>query len=371
MPRLLLVSPTGILGGAERILHSIASYHVKNGWDVTFYVMSRGRQPGWSELEESDNFKLIVSDAPSEKRSLFSFVFSIVKLSKEKRFDYVVSSHTHINAILSFLRRLGLIEVGFLIGRESTFIFDRFSGIKKIIFYLLYRFFYGEHDLLVCQTDRMKASLETALKFSPAKNVLAIPNPINIERIDSGCSGGSVKGLFPEGSKRIVACGRLVPIKGFDVLIESFAKIRSAGIDASLFIVGDGPEKERLCRLAKSKYVDNYVFLLGYQENPASWLNEADVGVVSSEREGFPNVILEMMAARVKNIVSTPCTDGLNILPDISVSAEFSVDSLFEEMQSVLKCNMDRSSIYRRYVVENRSVASFWSEIVKNVDDNE
>jgi len=292
-----------------------------------------------------------------------------MKITREKKFDYVFSSHTHVNAVLSLLRKMGLIDVGFLIGRESTFIFDRFSGIKKIIFYLLYRFFYGQHDLLICQTERMKSSLVAALKFSPAKNVSVIPNPINIERIDNGISDENDKEVFAGVEKRIVACGRLVPIKGFDVLIESFAKIRSDGINASLFIIGDGPERNRLCQLSKNNFVDNHVFLLGYQENPARWLCGADMGVVSSEREGFPNVILEMMASRVKNIVSTPCTDGLSVLPEVSVSAEFSVSSLSETMKSVLTCDIDRSSNYRRYVVENRSVASFWSEITKKIDN--
>ena len=371
MPKVLLVSPTGILGGAERVLHSVATYLVDRGWDVTFYIMSRGGQPGWDDLVAQENFRLIISSSPSEKKSLPKFLISIIKLSKEEGFDFVFSSHTHINALLSLFKRIGALKVKYLVGRESTFIFERFVGLKRRAFYCLYRFFYGSHDVLICQTLNMKTSLESALGFSPAKKVLVVPNPINIKRIDEGLSSGDVFHAVPDGAKKIICCGRLVPIKGFYLLLEAFSRLRISGFNVFLVIVGDGPEKERLIEAASRLGVENEVFFAGHQLNPAAWFDGADVGVISSEREGFPNVVLEMMAARVKRIVSTPCTDGLSILPEIDIASEYSVAALSLSLAKVLRENTDNSNEYRKYVDNNRSVSAFWAEIERGIGINE
>jgi glycosyltransferase involved in cell wall biosynthesis len=101
---------------------------------------------------------------------------------------------------------------------------------------------------------------------------------------------------------RLLAVGRLVEKKGFDVLVDAATRIDPA---VSLTIVGDGPERERLRASIDRHQLGERVALAGritHEELPAHYA-AADVVVVPSrvdrndDRDGLPNVVLEAMAA--------------------------------------------------------------------------
>lgn len=103
-------------------------------------------------------------------------------------------------------------------------------------------------------------------------------------------------------SLRLLAVGRLVPKKGFDVLLRAAATLAGAW---SLRIVGDGPERDRLERLARDLSIRERVRFSGATTHDAlpSIYGGADIVVVPSvedrtgDRDGLPNVVLEAMAS--------------------------------------------------------------------------
>ncbi|PLT24711.1 glycosyltransferase [Pseudoalteromonas sp. MelDa3] len=362
MRKILFVSPTAKLGGAERVMQTIAHYLLQQGWEVTFYIMSRGSQSGWEELQKFDNFNFIVKEYKSEKTSLLSFLYNIISLNRKSKFHYIFSSHSHTNAALSFLKKIDILPDAKLVGRESTIVFERFYGAKRRIFKILYNYFYGSHDLLICQTELMKKSLICSLEKLPAKNIQVIPNPLSIDRIDSGLKESVVK-LRDLTVKNIVACGRLVPVKNFSLLINVLSRLILEGYLTHLYIVGDGVDRKLLCDLSTSLKLDNYITFVGHQENTAQWYKIADVGVISSIKEGFPNVILEMMASGTKNIVTTPCTGDLDTLPEVIISEDHSEEALYLAVKSVLRKSNDHGEIYRKYIETHRTVEMFWKTL--------
>ena len=368
MRKILFVSPTAKLGGAERVMQTIAHYLLQEGWEVTFYIMSRGFQNGWEELQKFDNFNFIVKEYKSEKTSLLSFLYNVTSLNKKERFDYVFSSHSHTNAALSFLKKVGMLSGGKLIGRESTVVFERFYGVKRWFFKMLYNYFYGSHDMLICQTGLMKNSLINSLDKAPARNIQVISNPLNIERIDLGLKNSTTK-IKDTVVKSIVACGRLVPIKNYPLLINVFSKLILEGYSTHLYILGDGNDKELLLDLVSLLELSEHITFVGYQENTAQWYNIADVGVISSIKEGFPNVILEMMASGTKNIVVTPCTGDLDMLPQVVISRDHSEDALYAAVESVLQKSGDHSQKYREYIEGHRTVAMFWKTLESKINN--
>ncbi len=106
----------------------------------------------------------------------------------------------------------------------------------------------------------------------------------------------------------IVAAGRLVHQKGFDVLIRAFAA-SVAERQISLVIVGEGPERAALEELARRHGVERLVHLPGFVENPWSYFARAAAFVCSSRWEGFGNVIIEAMACGTP-VVTTDCDFG-------------------------------------------------------------
>ena len=107
---------------------------------------------------------------------------------------------------------------------------------------------------------------------------------------------------------RLIAVGTLKPQKGYDVLLRAFADLRRRR-DAQLLILGDGPLRGDLEALARDLGVADSLWMPGFRPNPATFLEHAHVFVLSSNWEGFGNVIVEALAAGVP-VVSTDCPSG-------------------------------------------------------------
>jgi glycosyltransferase involved in cell wall biosynthesis len=112
---------------------------------------------------------------------------------------------------------------------------------------------------------------------------------------------------------RILSIGRLVPKKGFDVLVRACGQMRRRGVDFELRIVGTGPMRDELLALAEHEGIADLVHLPGSmsQAELAVQLAAAEVFALSpmvmpdGDRDGIPNVILEAMASGVPVVAST------------------------------------------------------------------
>ena len=345
-------------------MFNLADFLLGEGHQVIVYAMSRGMQSGWESLIVKPGFTLIARQYKSEKTSLLSFFASMRSLSRSRRFDYVFSSHTHVNAALSFMRSLRILQCQHLVSRESTFVFERFFGVYRMLMWSLYKFFYGKQDLLICQTDRMRESLLSHLKFAPVRSIVTIPNPVNVEYIRRLVA--QVEPQIKRPNRVIVACGRLIPIKAFDMLVCAFARVASDVERCDLIIIGDGPEKEKLQGLIGSLGMSDRIKLVGRLGNPIAWFAQADIGVVCSVTEGFPNVLIEMMASGTKNIISTPCSDGVFDLPNVTILKAHSENEMVETLKWAINNTVDQSDSYREHIIEKRTVESFWTVVQAN-----
>jgi len=106
----------------------------------------------------------------------------------------------------------------------------------------------------------------------------------------------------------IVAAGRLVHQKGFDLLIRAFAGTLAAR-DIALVILGEGPERDALQQLTNRLGLATRVQLMGFRANPWSYFARAAAFVCSSRWEGFGNVIIEAMACGTP-VISSDCDFG-------------------------------------------------------------
>jgi glycosyltransferase involved in cell wall biosynthesis len=115
--------------------------------------------------------------------------------------------------------------------------------------------------------------------------------------------------IFPDrktGTKNILYVGRFNPVKGVQYLITSMKKIHDEMPDARLILVGDGKERERLAALSIQLGIQKYVQFIGLvpHEKIKTYMQQADVFVLPSLSEGFPNVILEAMACGLPIVAS-------------------------------------------------------------------
>jgi len=132
----------------------------------------------------------------------------------------------------------------------------------------------------------------------PVPRVHLVPNAIDLRQIERACQE-----VAPFRFRYVLAAGRLVKVKQFDMLIRAFAKINS---DLRLVILGEGYLRAALEKLAMRLNVSHRIVFAGFHKNPWVYMRHAEAFVCSSKLEGFSNVTLEAMAAGCP-VVSTRC----------------------------------------------------------------
>jgi glycosyltransferase involved in cell wall biosynthesis len=140
-----------------------------------------------------------------------------------------------------------------------------------------------------------------------AAQLAVIPNGLDLSRF-TPASGNLTDRPEPTG-QTLITVANLRAEKGHDVLLQALAHLLTWWPATRLQIVGDGPERERLIARAEQLGVSDAIEFLGHREDVPALLAQADICVVPSHSEAFPNAALEAMAAGLPVVASA--TGGL------------------------------------------------------------
>jgi glycosyltransferase involved in cell wall biosynthesis len=116
-----------------------------------------------------------------------------------------------------------------------------------------------------------------------------IPNVVDLRRVPPPTASERIS-----STGKIVAMGRFVAWKGFDLLLEALSLLPKGSVE--LHLIGDGPERDSLKRLARELHVSDFTYFHGYLPDPFPLLRGGAFGVLPSRFEPFGNVIIEMFA---------------------------------------------------------------------------
>lgn len=178
---------------------------------------------------------------------------------------------------------------------------------KTSVYYKVDEWAIRRHDLVVCVSIDL---YEQCLAFGvPEKRLRLIENAIDTEHFRRR-SKRPLRGTVCLG-----AMGRLSKEKAFDNLIEAVASLIDNGLDVELAIGGEGPEYGALKALIDRRGMAGHIRLLGFVADIPHFFEGLDVFVLSSLREGLPNVILEAMAMDVP-VITTDCGGITNVVKD-------------------------------------------------------
>ena len=282
--RIAFVLPEIGPGGAERVATLLAGLWRRAGHQVTLLTMDDGSRPPFHPIPEGVEHRPLGLQRPS-RGLLDALAANIGRVRRLRRAILAVSPEVAVSFIdqANVLTLLACRGTGIpVVASERV---DPTLQPLAAPWRWLRRLTYPHAARLVAPTEAMA---RTMAPWSP-RPVAVIANPVLAPR------------RFPDMPRQrlVLGVGRLVPQKGFDLLIAAFAQSMPA--EWSLTIAGEGPERPALEALAARLGVADRVRLPGLVADLGPIYATAGLFVLSSRFEGFPNALGEAMAA------GTPC----------------------------------------------------------------
>lgn len=237
----------------------------------------------------------------------------------------------------------------------------------------LRRKLYPSASVVVGQTHASASWLKTEI---PAAQVCVIPNSFTLPS-DSDQPYRPVESLSDRSKQLILGVGRLSPEKGFHDLVTAYALLSDQSRSASqLVILGEGSERPLLERHVHELGLSDHVVFPGATGNLTAWYLRADVFVLSSRFEGFPNALLEAQAHGVA-CVSFDCLSGPADLIDhdrtgLLVDPEAGSSGLAAAIEQLLTDSERRSAMgtaarQASARFETSQVITMWESLIEEV----
>jgi glycosyltransferase involved in cell wall biosynthesis len=302
--RLLIFISSLSSGGAERVTANLANYWAEKGWQVTVVTLSDG----------SDDFYAL---SPSVRRIALGLlhvsvhplqgivnnvrrVLALRRVLRQIKPDIALAMMDQANIVLA-LAALGLPNT-VAIGSERTHppqmpLGPLWAGLRRRAYAHL-----AAVTALTCE------SRDWLLHHTKAKKVAVIPNA-SPWPLPAQPPMLMPQDILPSARKILLAVGRLSEEKGFDLLIEAFAQVAPQYPDWHLVILGEGPLRLALDAQIRRAGLKTRITLAGRAGNVGHWYDAADLFVMSSRFEGFPNTLVEALAHGLP-AVSFDCDTG-------------------------------------------------------------
>jgi len=288
-------------GGAERVAVTLANSLIEHGWHVQVVVQKENGP--WRETLDP---RTDVLELGGRFREL---PFKLGRYLRRYQPDAVIAFITQFNIV-------AIIAAALSRWRGRLIVSERISlqawtkwrpWWSSRIRWELMRTLYRRADLVVAVSKQLANDLVMKMNL-PAEKVIAIPNPLSVKEIRKAALAPVSHRFFEEKLPVLIAGGRLTPQKDFPTLLRAVANLRERR-DVRLIVLGEGPARSELEALVKVLGLLEVVDLPGFVSPPWPWMARANLFVLSSRAEGWPNVLAEALALGVP-VVSTDCPTG-------------------------------------------------------------
>lgn len=293
-------------GGAERVFSTMANYWAERQWAVTLITLSDASSDFYPLRQDVARIGLgLIRDSDGPVSALVNNakrIWALRMALKRVRPDIVISFLDRPN-VITLLATIGL-DMKVVVSERT----DPTSHPVGIAWNAIRRKVYPLAHGVVCQNDAVRHWLHAIV--GPSR-VHVIPNPVlSPPEIENRTV--IFRDIVPslDGKDHIVvAMGRLSEEKGFHLLLRAFQRAVQEEKGWSLVVLGDGHLREDLQNLAVALGLEGKVFFPGVVEAPSTLLKKADLFVLSSFYEGFPNALCEAMACGLP-VISFDCPSG-------------------------------------------------------------
>jgi len=309
------------LGGSSE--NTIASCVALNGAGYDCLLATSFRESDAASLADARRRGCRVIDIPALGREVapLADLTALAQLVRLIRHERPAVVHTHTSKA-GFVGRLAAViaRVPAVIHQPHGHIFYGYYGPRRTaVFTALERRAARWTDRIITLTDRGAAE-HLAHGIGRAEQYVTVPSGVPTAELRAAAPArGEARarlGLDADAFV-IVGLGRLVPIKGFDLLVRALAIVVSQVASARVLLVGEGAERAHLETIAASLGVAGCLRLTGETADVTPYLAAADVVAVPSRNEGMGRVIVEAMALG-RPVVAT----AVGGIPDVVTDGE-------------------------------------------------
>jgi len=360
--RLTAVIGTLGAGGAERMMAILTRAWAERGWQVEL-VLTLAKSTDAQFFEADPRIKVQYLDLYRLSRGLrqgalanLRRVLALRRAIRASRPDAVLAFTVETN-VLTILGSLGL-RVPVVVEEHIFAEWPPLARRWRLVRLLTYPF--------ASSVVALTPSALAALGLARGRHGRVVPNPVLPAPPDP---------VAVAEPPVIVAMGRLVAQKGFDMLIEAFAPVARRHPDWNLEIWGEGPDRSKLEGRRDELGLAERIRLPGTTPEPHAVLGRAGIFVMSSRREGFPMVLGEAMASGVP-CVSFDCpsgprelirdgVDGLLVPPNDVVALSSTLERLISDRDLAARLASRAPEVVERFSLE--AILAQWSAIFAEV----
>lgn len=320
-------------GGAEKVLRNLVNNMDQSKFNITVQTIDQ-EDPG-EYLVPGIHYKAVNKCRTTFGKKLFSYWFRLcaelklayplfVKGDYDIEIAYLETVATKIIAQSTNHKAVKLAWVHCDLSKKEGMV----AAADKL------RKQYQLYDKIICVSQ--DAQIGFRKLFGNAFDTLVLDNVIDEEEILKKAEETVEWDNIPD-RKRLLAVGRLTHQKNFSHLLDTCAKLRDAGYQFQLAILGEGPEREKLEYQIQELHLEEMVELKGFCTNPYPYISKADVVVCSSLYEGISTVVQEALILG-RPVVTTPCTGMIELLGDSTYGliAEDTSNGLYQSLSVML-----------------------------------
>ena len=355
-----VIHSLGHMGGAEKILVTLASALSTRGYKITLLTLDDKK----SLFELPKQIQLIQKRDTSKERKKWFHLPVIEQINwiknhlENNQTDITISLIGATNVLVAIAAYLA--HIPSILWEHSSYhrsVTEGRGAVGAMVWRVLRRISYPLAKHLVLLTK------EDLPKYHYVQSVSVIPNPLVLKNTH--------KDIMRE--KIILGVGRLHPVKGFDMLLDAFAQ--SGLNDWQLNIAGEGDERKNLERQIKRLGIEDRVKLLGLVKDMEMLYKKSTIFVLSSRSEGFPGGLCEAMGYGCACIafdcptgpkeIITPNVDGILVESNDVDALAHSMNHLANTPQKSALLAQHAISIKKTLHIE--TIVKVWEDIIDTV----
>lgn len=206
---------------------------------------------------------------------------------------------------------------------------------------------YYKFDKTICVSESVKNDF---IELYPLiSNIDVLYNTNETDRILQQKDEPVEDEFYQKDCIRLCGVGKIVSTKGFDKLARIHKRLTDDGLNIHTYVLGIGPDREKIENYLKENNIQNSFTFLGYQTNPYKYVSKCDLFVCSSVAEGFSTAATEALIVGTP-VVTTPVAGMAEMLGtngEYGIITEMSEDSLYEGIKDLVQ-NPEKLQHYKK-----------------------